>query len=638
MKLFADLLKRFVMQAYQGRAVGAKGERIVWLPLKPLSDVLGYTENTIKAFLDGKRLLPPQALRTLLVKVLVRKKVLTGFDPTWEWVRVLGSVEHLRVVWEVFDPPPFVQQAPRPPAWAVERGEEEQAWAALVAGEGPVAIWGVEGVGKTTLVKRLAHRPEVRYFFPDGVLWVELGEGWNEKDWLDVWARVLGVREEDPARRQAAVARRITEGRYLVIVDGVESGEVVAPLLRGGRHMGLLVTCPAARVAYEIGGLAVHLGEMAEEEALRLLHRTIDRPKYRREEACRLARVVGRYAQALTIAAYLVNQSDLPSVLEDVAGEQRGVGTLAVEPSDGGEEKGSQQASVRAVMNATYRRLDPETQRAVRALAIVASRVPYVDGPLMAALMGRRGDVTKGRAVLRTLAGYGIVEPVDVEDLQQRWGVLRLADEPEEEPVYRVPPLWLRFAAEQLQEQGPEKWRFIWRYNWYGGDLEARPFRCMVKRPPRIRKQSRPPFGWSLPFKKIKETARRAQLHGLLLDPRIRHLVQRVQQIPSEGSISMLSGPALVLCLGGLIVTLMALGVASIVLWVLLFAMVGGLLLVTLLTVVAFGLRSLEAYRVLQWLNDVLLPLAMLDPQEREEKLRTWGLEEGKIWQAMVKE
>lgn len=637
-KVFAGLLKQFVVQAYQGKvvAVGAKGERVVHLPTKPLSNVLGYTENTIKAFLHGKRLLPPQALRTLLVEVLVREKVLTDFDPAWEWVRGLGSIDHLLVLWEVFDPPSFVQQAPRPPAWAVKRKEEEQAWTALAAGEGPVAVWGSDGAGKTTLVKQLAHRPEVRYFFPDGVLWVELGEGWTGKNWLDVWAGVLGVKEEDPIRRQAAVTQRITEGRYLVILDEVELGEVVAPLLRGGRHVGLLVTCPAARVAYEIGGLAVHLGEMTEEESLRLLHRAIDRSKYRREDARRLARVVGRYPQALTIAAHLVNQSNLPSVLEDVAKEQEGLETLAVESTDGGEN--SQQTSVRAVMNVTYQRLKPENRRAMRALAIVPSRVPYVDGPLMAALMGWPRDVTKGRVVLRTLAGYGIVEPVDVEELRQRWGVLRLADEPEEDAVYRVPPLWLRFAAEQLRKRVTEEWRFRWRCNSYGGEPGARPFRCVVKRPPRAGEQNYPLIRKVLSYKEIREITRKAQLHGILLDSRARHLIQRVRQPLREGIISMLSGLALVLCLSGLTVSLMALGVPSIMLCVLALVMESVLLLTFPLTLVAFSLRFVETYRALRWFSDVLLPLAMLDPQEQKEKLRAWGLEEGKIWQAMVKD
>src|ERR671914_650273 len=38
------------------------------------------------------------------------------------------------------------------------------------------ALWGAGGFGKTTLARLLAHCAEVRERFPDGVVWVTVGE------------------------------------------------------------------------------------------------------------------------------------------------------------------------------------------------------------------------------------------------------------------------------------------------------------------------------------------------------------------------------------------------------------------------------------------------------------------------------
>jgi len=42
-----------------------------------------------------------------------------------------------------------------------------------------VALWGVGGIGKTTLVQHLAHSPTCAEIFPDGHLWVELGRDYD---------------------------------------------------------------------------------------------------------------------------------------------------------------------------------------------------------------------------------------------------------------------------------------------------------------------------------------------------------------------------------------------------------------------------------------------------------------------------
>ncbi len=43
-------------------------------------------------------------------------------------------------------------------------------------GEMTIGLWGAGGFGKTTLARLLTHRREIRERFPDGVIWVAIGE------------------------------------------------------------------------------------------------------------------------------------------------------------------------------------------------------------------------------------------------------------------------------------------------------------------------------------------------------------------------------------------------------------------------------------------------------------------------------
>src|SRR5215813_12575255 len=63
-------------------------------------------------------------------------------------------------------------------------------------GRGNVALTalnGLPGVGKTALAVMLAHDPEVRAYFSDGVLWAGLGPNPSMPGHLNRWGSLLGV-------------------------------------------------------------------------------------------------------------------------------------------------------------------------------------------------------------------------------------------------------------------------------------------------------------------------------------------------------------------------------------------------------------------------------------------------------------
>jgi WD40 repeat protein len=152
----------------------------------------------------------------------------------------------------------------------------------LLAGElmtqppaGPVLVTGAAGFGKTTLAARACH--QVREYFPDGVLWAELGPEPGADKLVDVLrsltARVTGQMPPAYATVRAAAdefAAALGERRFLVVIDDAWRPEDVEWFLAGGSRSMRLVT---TRRPSMVPGYAIEVPSMTRGEAAALLGR-----------------------------------------------------------------------------------------------------------------------------------------------------------------------------------------------------------------------------------------------------------------------------------------------------------------------------------------------------------------------------
>jgi len=143
--------------------------------------------------------------------------------------------------------------------------------------QGPVAITaalrGAGGYGKTMLARAICHDGRVRRAFKDGVLWVTLGQPPDVLGGLrKLYAALTGERPPfvDVEDAASALAARLGDGAYLLVVDDVWHPAHLRPFLRGGARCARLVTTrdgsalpPAART--------VDVDAMQRDEALALL-------------------------------------------------------------------------------------------------------------------------------------------------------------------------------------------------------------------------------------------------------------------------------------------------------------------------------------------------------------------------------
>lgn len=145
-----------------------------------------------------------------------------------------------------------------------------------------VVVQGIPGSGKTTLAVEVAHSPDVRKAFPDGVLWASLGKrGQGIVPSLGNWARALGVQQSDlPMNRydewSDALHSVIGTRQMLLVVDDVWERQHALPFLIGGPEAARLVTTRSPATAQGLTEReVVRLDELAEGPALELLRHTV---------------------------------------------------------------------------------------------------------------------------------------------------------------------------------------------------------------------------------------------------------------------------------------------------------------------------------------------------------------------------
>ncbi|HEY42575.1 MAG TPA: tetratricopeptide repeat protein [Anaerolineae bacterium] len=168
---------------------------------------------------------------------------------------------------------------------------------------------GLPGVGKTTLAIELAHDPDVRERYEDGVLWVGLGREPDLLVLLSQWAVALGLPLEEINKldrltdRAKAIHAAIGMDRMLLVIDDVWNAHEGLTFKIGGANCAHLMTTRLPKVAHEMAGEgAIELCELDEVDGLRLLdHYAPEVTSAEPDEARLLVNEVGGLPLALVL-------------------------------------------------------------------------------------------------------------------------------------------------------------------------------------------------------------------------------------------------------------------------------------------------------------------------------------------------
>ncbi len=140
-----------------------------------------------------------------------------------------------------------------------------------------MALYGLPGVGKTSLVTELVDDQDVHTYFRDGMLWASIGPKPDLPGLLRRWGTLLGIvvdREKLASTQDWLEAIHTAIGRLhlLLVIDDVWEIEDALSLKIGGSHCTYLLTTRFPKIAIQFAGReAVRVCELSEEDGLTLL-------------------------------------------------------------------------------------------------------------------------------------------------------------------------------------------------------------------------------------------------------------------------------------------------------------------------------------------------------------------------------
>lgn len=280
---------------------------------------------------------------------------------------------------------------------------------------------GLPGVGKTALVRALAHDPEVWARFPDGVLWAGLGPTPDIQGQVSRWETLLGVISPETgsgAKEGQALRAAIGSRAILLVIDDVWTLEVALQLLVGGINCAYVITMRFRNIAAHFAfNEAMEVQALSEQQSLALLRRLARSVVEREpEKTLELVRAVGGLPLALTLMGnYLRTQT--------YSGHPRRIQTALKRLSDVKERlyldephsvvegytslPGETPLSLHAVITVTDRHVSEQARCALSMLSVFPAKPRSFSEEAALAVTGCSVDI------LDTLTDAGLLESTD---------------------------------------------------------------------------------------------------------------------------------------------------------------------------------------------------------------------------------
>ena len=273
-----------------------------------------------------------------------------------------------------------------------------------------VALYGLGGIGKSTLAAALARDCQIRRHFRDGILWIEVG---REPSVAGLQASI-GVhfgdsRDNYPDERDGALSlsRILRDKAALILLDDVWDHRIVERFPVSGTACRLLITTRSGALAGRVQGADIRLNLLTPEEGARLVAARTGGdpadPDYRR-----ISQRLGGHTLAVSLAAaqiaegYADSAADLLRLIDKRREGPEPFRDLALDEAD-------KDLNLAHSLSLSYDALpSDDLRRRFRALGALAIE-STVDRAALAALWGD-ADADDARGPLKTLEGVGLLD------------------------------------------------------------------------------------------------------------------------------------------------------------------------------------------------------------------------------------
>ncbi|MCC7163529.1 MAG: hypothetical protein IT331_13620 [Anaerolineae bacterium] len=281
------------------------------------------------------------------------------------------------------------------------------------------AVRGWPGVGKTTLAAALAHDSDVASAFPDGVLWVSLGQNPNILSELAVWGKALGTDDLLKARTGEEASSQLRallrNKRMLLIIDDVWETAHAIPFIVGGRSSATLITTRVSQVANALAPTPngiYRLNELTEDDAFELLRALAPSVVAAHpDESRELINELEGLPLAIQVAGHILNvEASYGFSVSDLIRELREGAKLLVAsaPADRTDLANETTPTVAVLLQRSTERLDSLVRDCFAMLGVFAPKPATFDLEAMQAVW----QIEDPRPIVRTLVDRGLLEPV----------------------------------------------------------------------------------------------------------------------------------------------------------------------------------------------------------------------------------
>ena len=225
-------------------------------------------------------------------------------------------------------------------------------------------VCGLGGIGKSVLAVKVAEDPDIQNHFPDGTLWVTLGQNPDILPRLSEWIQALGDHDYKLTSIESAsnhLRTLLYSKRVLLVIDDVWSLEHLECFRVSGEGSRVLVTTRKTRVPS-----ANHheLDVMSPEQSLELLTQKLSEPvrETNRPHALSYAKKVGYLPLSLELGASQVEEGmSWQELSKQFSAETVRLETLdALDPTEISSEERRRECRLLACFNLSLRQLSVE--------------------------------------------------------------------------------------------------------------------------------------------------------------------------------------------------------------------------------------------------------------------------------------
>ncbi|MEM9951773.1 MAG: tetratricopeptide repeat protein [Chloroflexota bacterium] len=225
-----------------------------------------------------------------------------------------------------------LHNVPSLPDWYIERGDDVQDLQKALRADSvsPVivtskkqtlTVQGMGGLGKTTMATALCRLCDVRYRFPDGVFWIEIGKTPSiPTRQADIGVSFGDVRDQyaDVQRGKSRLSAILQDKRALIVLDDVWDHQHVEAFRVNAPQSRILVTTRNRGMHTYLGVDNHEIDTLTAEEGVALISKrlgqtlTAEHPQY--DDAVAIVDLLGGHTLAISIASARISERGVDAI------------------------------------------------------------------------------------------------------------------------------------------------------------------------------------------------------------------------------------------------------------------------------------------------------------------------------------